>query len=66
MIGRHDHVDLSPQPRAAWAEIWHLWTIIIPRRSISGRLLYGRVWRRYDGRHWIYKRFVEYDECETS
>jgi hypothetical protein len=21
----------------------------------------GRVWRRHDGRHWIYKKFVEYD-----
>jgi hypothetical protein len=25
------------------------------------RLLWGRVWRRHDGRHWIYKKFVEYD-----
>ena len=66
MIGNHDYVDLSPQPRAAWAEVWHLWRIIIPRRSISGRLLYGKVWRRHDGRHWIYKKFVEYDERRTG
>ena len=46
----------------AWAETWHLWTIIIPRRSITGRLLWGRVWRRHNGHHWIYKKFVEYDE----
>jgi hypothetical protein len=50
--------DLSPQPR--WAEAWHLWKVFIPRRSITGRLVYGRVWRRHDGRHWIYKKFVEY------
>jgi hypothetical protein len=49
------------QPAPAWAEVWHLWTVIIPRRSITGKLVYGRVWRRCDGRHWIYKKFVEYD-----
>jgi hypothetical protein len=36
---------------------WHLWTVIIPRRTITGRLVHGRVWRRHDGRHWQYKRF---------
>jgi hypothetical protein len=62
IIGSQDYVDRSLQPQAAWAEVWHLWTVIIPRRSITGRLVYGRVWRRYDGRHWIYKKFVEYDK----
>jgi hypothetical protein len=33
-------MDLSPQP--AWAETWHLWTIIFPRRSITGRTGGGR------------------------
>ena len=57
----HDIDQLIPQrSMPAWAEVWHLWTVIIPRRSITGRLLYGKVWRRHDGRHWIYKRFVEY------
>ena len=52
-------MNLSPKP--AWAEVWHLWKIIIPRRSITGRLLLtGQVWRRYDGRRWIYKKFTEY------
>jgi hypothetical protein len=50
--------DLSPQP--AWAEAWHLWTVIFPRRSITGRIVYGKVWRRYDGRHWKYKKFTEF------
>ncbi|MEP7084414.1 MAG: hypothetical protein ABI854_06715 [Betaproteobacteria bacterium] len=46
--------------KPAWAEVWHLWNVVIPRRSITGRLVYGQVWRRHDGRHWIYKKFVEY------
>jgi hypothetical protein len=45
--------------KPAWTEVWHLWTVIMPRRSITGRLLYGKVWRRHDGRRWIYKKFVE-------
>lgn len=49
--------DLNP--RAGWAEIWHLWTVIVPRRSINGQLVYGKVWRRFDGRDWIYKQFTE-------
>jgi hypothetical protein len=48
------------QSMPEWAEVWHLWTVFVPRRSITGRLLYGKVWRRHDGRHWIYKKFVEY------
>jgi hypothetical protein len=51
---------VSSLSRPAWAGVWHLWTVIIPRRSITGRLVYGKVWRRHDGRHWIYKKFVEY------
>ena len=47
--------------KPAGAEFWHLWTVIIPRRSITGRLVRGRVWRRHDGRRWQYKRFVEYN-----
>ncbi|QND70479.1 hypothetical protein [Tardiphaga robiniae] len=42
--------------RPAWAAIWHLWFVTIPRRSITGRLVRGKVWRRHDGRHWIYKK----------
>jgi hypothetical protein len=52
--------NLDVDPRPTWAEAWHLWTLIIPRRSISGRLVRGKVWRRHDGRRWIYKKFVEY------
>ena len=45
--------------KPAGAEFWHLWTVILPRRSITGRLVRGRVWRRHDGRRWQYKQFVE-------
>jgi hypothetical protein len=38
---------------------WHLWTVIMPRRTITGRLVRGQVWRRHDGRHWLYKKFIE-------
>ena len=39
-----------------WATGWHVWTVIVPRRTIDGRLIWGRVWRRHDGRGWIYKK----------
>ena len=35
------------------ASTWHLRTVIIPRRTITGRLVRGLVWRRHDGRHWL-------------
>jgi regulatory Fis family protein len=44
----------SPRSRG---EVWHLHRIILPRRSITGRLLIGLVWRRRDRRRWIYKKF---------
>jgi hypothetical protein len=37
---------------------WHLYTVVIPRRTITGRLARGQVWRRHDGRHWLYKKFI--------
>jgi hypothetical protein len=50
-------IDLSQQP--VWAETWHLWTVLVPRRSITGRIVYGNAWRRHNGRHWKYKKFIE-------
>lgn len=46
--------------KPTWADVWHPWNVIFPRRSIAGRLVWGKVWRRYDGRHWIYKEFIDY------
>jgi hypothetical protein len=52
------------EPKAAWAGVWHLWTVILPRRSIAGRLVFGKVWRRHDGRRWIYKKFIQHVEVD--
>jgi hypothetical protein len=52
----------STDPRPSWASVWHIWTVFIPRRSIDGSLIWGRVWRRHDGRHWIYKRLADIEE----
>jgi hypothetical protein len=46
--------------RPAWMQAWYLWTVLLPRRSITGRLVFGQVWRRHDGRHWRYKKFTEF------
>jgi hypothetical protein len=45
---------------------WHLWTVIIPRRSISGKLVFGQVWRRRHGAKWVYKKFVEYADRDIT
>src|SRR4051812_45847959 len=50
---------VTPKQRPPYEEVWHLWTVIVPRRSITGRLLRGAVLRRqHDGR-WIYKKYIE-------
>jgi hypothetical protein len=54
-----DQFDASFRP--AWAHLWHVWRLIIPRRAIDGAIVWGRVWRRYDGRRWIYKPLVEFE-----
>jgi hypothetical protein len=43
-----------------WSQLWHPWFLLMPSRGIDGQLLVGRVWRRHDGRQWIYKRLTEY------
>ena len=57
--------DAEDDPAAstwpAWARVWHVWRLIIPRRSIDGGIVWGVVWRRHDGRHWIYKRLTGFD-----
>lgn len=58
---RLEHFEMSPRP--AWAETWHLWTVLMPRRSISGKLVFGQVWRRRTGTRWEYKKFVE---CQSK
>jgi hypothetical protein len=64
MIENRKDSVLKPElsARAPRAGVWHRWTVIMPRRSITGRLLFGPVWRRHDGRRWIYKRFFAANE----
>jgi hypothetical protein len=54
--------SVSSQPRPLWTDAWHLWKVIFPRRSITGRLVWGTVWRRWNGRRWSYKKFTEYSD----
>jgi hypothetical protein len=61
-----DRTHKTRSPQSGWAEIWHLWTVIVPRRAIDGQLVYGKVWRRHDGRRWIYKKFTEYAEDDAA
>jgi hypothetical protein len=56
MIAISFTLGLRQLPPATTA--WHLYTVIIPRRTITGRLVRGKVWRRHDGRHWLYKKFI--------
>src|SRR5258705_12189162 len=56
-------LSLGLSRRTAMTRAWHLWTVIIPRRTITGRLVRGKVWRRHDGRHWLYKKFIAQDRC---
>jgi hypothetical protein len=39
-----------------WTGFWHLWWVAVPRRSMTGRLVRGHVWRRHDGRKWTYMK----------
>ena len=65
MTAPHPQAAQQARPKPAWAYIWHIWTVIIPRRSITGRLVRGRVLRRHNGRRWIYKAFV-YNDLDHS
>jgi hypothetical protein len=51
--------DDQHSAKPAGAEFWHIWTVWMPRRSITGKLLWGRVWRRHDGSRWVYKRLTD-------
>jgi hypothetical protein len=50
----------------AWQNTWHLWRVVIPRRSITGWLVWGQVWRRREQDQWMYKKVVEYIDGEPA
>lgn len=59
LASKHDVFRaLSPKPRPPYEEVWHLWTVLVPRRSITGRLLWGTVLRRRDDGRWIYRQYT--------
>jgi hypothetical protein len=59
LASKHDVLRaLSPKPRPPYEEVWHLWTVLVPRRSITGRLLWGTVLRRRDDGRWIYRQYT--------
>jgi hypothetical protein len=45
--------------RPPYEEVWHLWRVLIPRRSITDRLVWGTVLRRRDDDRWIYRHYIE-------
>jgi hypothetical protein len=45
--------------RPPYEEVWHLWRVLIPRRSITDRLVWGTVLRRRDNGRWIYRQYIE-------
>jgi len=49
----------SDRSTSSYYRVWHVWEVTIPRRSITGRLVWGTVWRRYDNGRWIYKKYVD-------
>ena len=49
-------IDYSIRPRTGTG-VWHRWTVIIPRRSIAGEFVWGKVWRRTNRQRWLYKKF---------
>jgi hypothetical protein len=53
-----DHLNTSSRP--AWARLARL-EPDHPQRSIDGGMVWGRVWRRHDGRRWIYERLARDD-----
>ena len=55
---------LGPAPRPINYAVWHLWRVAIPRRSITGRVVWGTVWRRWDEHRWIYKKFIDKTDDE--
>jgi len=48
--------SVTSETTTEWTGFWHLWWVAVPRRSITGRLVRGHVWRRHDGRKWTYKK----------
>lgn len=44
------------RPSRELYQLWHVRKVMLPRRSITGRLVWGAVLRRLDDGRWIYKK----------
>src|SRR5690242_7072975 len=53
-----DNIELT-DTQPGWACLWRVWVLFLPRRSVEGRFVWGRVWRRHDGRRWRYTNFAK-------
>jgi hypothetical protein len=61
MIASSHHIfrTQATTQKPPYEEVWHLWRVLIPRRSITDRLVWGTVLRRRDNGRWIYRRYIE-------
>lgn len=57
--------QIPRRPSEVW-QLWHVWTVTIPRRAINGELVWGTVLRRHDGDRWIYKKYIERSEGQIG
>ena len=63
VLGTDDTRQLpGPKRKSVGFGVWHVWTVTIPRRSITGRLVWGTVLRRRDDDRWIYKKYIEHSD----
>jgi len=51
--------NARPQRHTEVWQLWHIWKITLPRRSITGEFVWGTVLRRLDDNRWIYKKYIE-------
>src|SRR5262249_684272 len=59
IASKHDFLRIpASKPTPTSDELCHLSNIISPRRSITGRLLWGTVLRRRDDGRWIYRKYT--------
>jgi hypothetical protein len=58
----HNLLRMRISQRPPYEEVWHLWKVLIPRRSITGRFVRGTVLRRRDSGRWIYRQYTGSDQ----
>jgi hypothetical protein len=65
-MANSSETDSAVRSDHEWSYAWHLWRVIMPRRSIARRLIWGIGGGNHGGR-WIYEQFVEFSgDCVIS